>query len=519
MREPGSRSIDISRAKRVHTAGATRAFTPVGPRQAAAPARPVPAEPAERPAPPAAASARPPQLTTGDPTQTVVLPADHPSLRGKARAREEEETQVSGGGATAGRRGKGKRAPRRIITAAAVTLLALVLLLTGGAYLYISRIFDPSAEGGGGQLTHTETLTPPELAESQINFLVLGLDYMDDAAQRSEDTMMTDMILYCQFDRDAQTLKMLQVPRDAFVERPEDTAGTGKINALYSFGPDSENKVQNLVDVFYDTFQLPVDYYITIQMDALVEFVNTFGGGGGFEVYIPQDIYIYDANGAQVYNEDGTPAMLEHGWRTLRGEELEIFLRARKGPGLERSDFDRLNNQRYFYSALFRYMRTMSVSEMMRLVPVCAEYVNTNMPITTCIALGLQFLGGGVPDENIIIGRVPMYGNGVYYTGGGLAEAPQVSIIAAQQTADLLNEYFRPADAPVDVSELDIRTTGDMASWGGVVEAEMSHMGADGQVEDGAALPGSEAAQDAVSSEAALSAAADGAAAVSAPAA
>ena len=52
------------------------------------------------------------------------------------------------------------------------SLMAVLLLVSGGAYLYVSRMFDPNTEGGGGQLTRPETVTPPELAESQVNFLV-----------------------------------------------------------------------------------------------------------------------------------------------------------------------------------------------------------------------------------------------------------------------------------------------------------------------------------------------------------
>lgn len=485
MREPGPRAIDISRAKRAAAKQATQVFAPPRAGQAPAPAQsaPAPAQPA--PAAPQQPAPQRPVLTTGDPTAPISLPQNHPALQGKRPAGPPAEQQAEQPAA----KEKKKWTAGKVLMTVLASLMAVLLLVSGGAYLYVSRMFDPNTEGGGGQLTRPETVTPPELAESQVNFLVLGLDYLDDAVDRTEDTMMTDMILYCQFNKDDKTLKMLQVPRDTFVARPDQTDQTGKINALYSFGPDSENKVQNLVDVFYETFQLPVDYYVTIRMDALVEFVNTFGGGGGLEVYVPKDIYLYDENDRPVLDENGNHVHLESGYRTLRGEELEIFLRARKGPGMERSDFDRLVNQRYFYSALFRYVRTMSVSEMMRLMPVCVKYINTNMPMTTCVALGLQFLNGGVPDENIVMGRLPMYGNGIYYLDSALGVKPMVSLVAAQQAADFLNQYFRPADAPVDVGALDIRTCGDPASWGGVVEAELSHVGADGQVEAGASLP------------------------------
>ncbi len=368
---------------------------------------------------------------------------------------------------------KGRRRAGKIVLCVLAALLAVALALFAAGYWYLSQIFSTSGEGAGGELTNEETFTPPQLAESQINFVVLGLDYLEDAVERDRGSMLTDMILYCQYDSEAKTLKMLQIPRDVFVERPQETAQTGKINALYSFGASDTNKVQNLTDVLYDMFKLPVDYYVTIEMEALVEFTNTFGGGGGLEVYVPKTLE-YDGS------------RLEQGWQVLRGEDLEFFLRCRKGPGMASGDYDRLENQKYFYSALFRYVRTMSVTEMVKIMPVCVKYVNTNMPMNTCIALGLEFLSGGVPDENIVIGRLPVYGMQVYYTDSALEDKPLITNVPAQETADFLNRYFRPADAPVAAEELNIPTFGDPAEWGGVSMGTMSHMAADGTVEEGA---------------------------------
>ncbi len=39
-----------------------------------------------------------------------------------------------------------------------------------------------------------------------------------------------------------------------------------------------------LADVIYDQYRLPVDYYVSVDMQALVEMVDNFGG---IEVYIP----------------------------------------------------------------------------------------------------------------------------------------------------------------------------------------------------------------------------------------
>ncbi|MFR3602878.1 MAG: LCP family protein [Faecalibacterium sp.] len=42
-----------------------------------------------------------------------------------------------------------------------------------------------------------------------------------------------------------------------------------------------------LAEVIYDQYKLPIDYYVTVDMQALVEMVDNFGG---IEVYIPHDM-------------------------------------------------------------------------------------------------------------------------------------------------------------------------------------------------------------------------------------
>ena len=129
-------------------------------------------------------------------------------------------------------------------------------------------------------------------------------------------------------------------------------------------------------------------------MQSLQEMFDAFGGPEwALEVYVPVTME-YDGS------------RLEAGYQYLKGKELEFFLRQRKDESATpRGDYDRLNNHRYFYSALFKYMRTMSITEMMKLVPWALKYVNTSIEPLQCVALGLALMK--VPNENIAIGRIP----------------------------------------------------------------------------------------------------------------
>ena len=56
--------------------------------------------------------------------------------------------------------------------------------------------------------------------------------------------------------------------------------------------------------------------------------------------------------------------------------------------------------------------------------------------------------------------------------------------MAPQQAAGFLNQYFRPADASVSASELNIQLPADVSQLGAVIDPELSQMGTDGTVND-----------------------------------
>lgn len=478
MRNPNqsSRDINVSRARRAHRAPAPQprrqAYDAEAEakrlRQAQMARRQAAGGAAAASAVPQAAHRRPFDYNSfnADPTGTVALPRQRASSAPRPAAKTAPRAKK--------KTGAGKLALRVL-----AVMMCIVVAAAGGLYWYVSQMLNG---GEGGRIQNAQGLdevVPPELTKDQMNILILGLDYDESGdAQRSKDFPMTDMILYAQFDKKENSLRMLQIPRDSFVgaEYDQYTAGTGKINGVYAFGPDQDNKVQNLVDVLNDQLKLKVDGYVTIDMQSLQEMFDAFGGPEwALEVYVP------------VAMEYGG-SRLEAGYQYLKGEELEFFLRQRKDESATpRGDYDRLNNQRYFYSALFKYMRTMTIPEMMKLVPWALKYVNTSIEPLQCVALGLALMK--VPNENIAIGRIPVYASQSRHNGQLCSE------IAAPEAADFLNTYFRPPDAPVSADRLNIQSLGLAGTQ--VIDPEMSHMGAEGMVEAGAGAAGAPPASSA----------------------
>lgn len=349
----------------------------------------------------------------------------------------------------------------------AACVLLVIALIGGGAYLYVDSLiqesdlgsFDnvrrPAANNGESQ----QSIVPPDFRGVR-NILVLGLDYDDDdAVVRDKKHPNTDMILYVRLDGNTHTLTMLQFPRDIFVGQAGGAAG--KINGILAANVDEGNGLGAVKTYIEQNFGLPVDDYITIDLEALREMVDAFDG---VAVYVPQDMRYYNPRTGALEGE------LLQGWRKLMGKECEFFLRYRQG--LLRGDLDRLVMQRQFYAGLFRRLKTASAGDIVKLLPVAQQYIRTDISTLDLMSIAIEV--SRMSNSNISIGRIPVYGTEERYYDGGVKDGTLPVVLAKEETAALLNEYFRPADQPIEATDIG---TPDWPTSGGAADAEMSTMG------------------------------------------
>ena len=371
-----------------------------------------------------------------------------PSQSSSGRSSSSRQSAARSGSSRSGqppRRSPKKRAPkRRRVKRILMTILVLLILtpvvVLGGGYLYISGAL--SGEGAGMGVLGEHLNTPKEYKGDVVNFLVCGIDY-----EEGRTHALTDMIMYVNFDVKNKKINMLQIPRDTYVGG--EYSSNGKINAVASHNGGTD--ISLLADRINAMFALPIDYYVTIDMDSFKSIVDTFGG---IEVYIPQDM-------------EWQGSRLGQGYRNLNGDAAERFVRNRHGEGFETGDFARLEMQRYFYSGLFNRLRTMTPGDIAKLFPVFLTYMKTDMPVTDMASVGISALG--VPSQNIMMCRVPEYGGAELYLG-----QHSVNVVAAEETAELLNTYFRTYGEPVSADQLQLP---DYPAAGGLHDAAVSFMG------------------------------------------
>jgi LCP family protein required for cell wall assembly len=278
----------------------------------------------------------------------------------------------------------------------------------------------------------TDGLDLPQLIEGQYTVLFLGFD---------EDQELTDVIWICQFDIAAAKLHILQIPRDSAV--PNYTSNpTTKINSVYYYAWDQDSsKIQRVVNCVQENFGIPIDAYITTTCFDIVDIVDLVGG-------IPMNI-----DNEIVYEADKIIPAGEN--VILTGEQAEWFVRFRHD--WLQGDIGRVQNQRRFMAAAMQKILSIVKDEgRLKLYSYLntiykKKWIATNMSVDDLSKLA--DFGSTLTTENVSVNMVP--GEDAAYIGSDGQEYSIYSI-HKRATVDMLNEYFRPYQRPMLLSESNI---------------------------------------------------------------
>lgn len=314
-----------------------------------------------------------------------------------------------------------------------ITLLVIALIF-GGAFALIMGAIAP--EGGSIKLDQLIN-TPKEFQGKEMNFLMVGIDRStqkegDDLNDAGIDDGNTDMILYVHFNNETGEMKMLQIPRDTMATTDRSVSGNYRINNIAKTQAADSNSMNMaaLCKQISNMYQLPIDGYMTIRLEMLVQMVDSFGG---IELYVPREM---DYKGSH----------LDQGYQTLNGDACEFLLRARHV--YADSDIGRLNMQRQFYAALFRRLKSIgNIWDVAKLTPAVLNYMETDLSASQLVSFAISMLK--IDSSKIMICQMPVKMAEKY-------NGESVVYPARQEDADILNQYFRENTGAVDASALQL---------------------------------------------------------------
>lgn len=314
-----------------------------------------------------------------------------------------------------------KKKPFGIISTIAILILAIVLSLA--IYLPMSAailtaeddkpfdLTDDPELGGQDPLTGDDFDDPNADAglqkkEGVTTFIVGGTD---------KDGTRTDTIMLVRYDTTDQSVNILQIPRDTYLNT---TKKSKKANALYAYGKGTLMK-----DGFSNMFGFEIDYYVVINFTAFNKIIDKIGG---VEVDVPIDMD-YDDPAQDLHIH------IKKGKQVLKGDDAIGFVRFRKG--YADADIGRMKAQKMFITAAIK--KVLSPGTIVKIPSIITDVfanVKTDMQLTDM--LGLAANAVNLDMDKIRFFSLPgeaAYSGGVSYYSVYLPE-----------TLELINQSFNP---------------------------------------------------------------------------
>ncbi|MED1740723.1 LytR family transcriptional regulator [Bacillus swezeyi] len=245
-----------------------------------------------------------------------------------------------------------KRKKKRKVLFIILTIIGLFVLSAGGYAYYLWN------KAASTIASIHEDLGKSDKRDKQVDVnskdpiavLIMGVD------EREGDKGRADSLIYMTVNPKTNKTEMVSIPRDTYTE----IIGKGKmdkINHSYAFGG-----TQMTVDTVEDFLDVPVDYFVKVNMESFKDIVDTLGG--------------ITVNSTFAFSYDGHS--FSKGEITLSGEEALAYTRMRKQD--PKGDFGRQDRQRQVIEGIIKKGANISsVTKFGDMFKVIEDNVKTNL--------------------------------------------------------------------------------------------------------------------------------------------
>lgn len=270
-------------------------------------------------------------------------------------------------------------------------IILLVLLLGIGVYGYtvyksLTNAVDTMHEPV--ERKQSEKRTEPVVLEKKVPFsvLMLGVDQLEGDSGRS------DTIIVLTVNPNTNSIKMLSIPRDTRTE----IVGKGindKINHAYAFGkvPMSMDTVENFLDI-------PIDYYVQMNMAGFKDIVDAVGG--------------VTVNNDRAFTSAGI--RFEVGELRLDGQSALTYSRMRKGD--PKGDFGRqLRQQQIIKGVITEGASISSLTNFSDIFTALGKNVKTNLTLDQMIDIQRNYSDVGKDFQQMQMASQGTTIDGIYY--------------------------------------------------------------------------------------------------------
>ncbi|HIA6762513.1 TPA: polyisoprenyl-teichoic acid--peptidoglycan teichoic acid transferase [Staphylococcus aureus] len=282
-------------------------------------------------------------------------------------------------------------------------LLALVLIVV--PIVFATLLFKTSqdafessqdSKNANRQSNLRDNKVNPE--EQPISILFLGIDDNDGRRKKGQDAehSRSDAMILTTFNQSKQQIRMLSFPRDTISYIPK-VGYYDKITHAHAYGGPIA-----AMDSVEATMNVPVDYYVRVNMKAFVEAVNELGG-------IYYDVP-YDLN--EPNTDDTGKIKIKKGYQKLNGDEALAVARTRHHD----SDLKRGQRQMELIKILFQKAQEVdSIDKLDNVIQIVGKNAKHNLTNSEIKALAKMYLTNDVEIKTAQLkGKDDML-NGIYY--------------------------------------------------------------------------------------------------------
>jgi len=271
--------------------------------------------------------------------------------------------------------------------------------------LFFNNGISASARSGGDE---TDEELQASSSSERHNFLVLGKDNVSG---------LCDMIMLVSYDENKEAVSVVQIPRDTYAEFS--SGSYKKINGAASALGGEEA----LCRFLSDSLCVPIDYYISLDLDAMGDIVDALGG---VEVDVPFDMDYEDpAQGLSIH--------IKKGKNTLDGKTARQFVRYRAG--YVRGDIGRIDAQKIFLAALIKKVKSgVTFGEAASIAVRVFDDVKTNVAFDDMTKL----IGGALAVESENISFVTLAGEEATATSSGAS----YYVMSRPSAIKIINEFL-----------------------------------------------------------------------------
>lgn len=284
-------------------------------------------------------------------------------------------------------------------------LIFLSLILVVVPVIFAILLLKSSQGAFEHSLNTSDTSRESSIRESKINpskdpisILFLGIDDNSGRQKNGQSTEQsrTDAMILSTFNADKEQIRMLSIPRDTISYIPE-VGYYDKITHAHAYdGPTAS------MDSVEATLNVPVDYYVRINMEAFVDAVDELGG---IEYDVPYNISEPNTN-------DTGKIKVKKGHQKLNGDEALAVARTRH----QDSDLKRGQRQMDLIKKLFiKAQKADSFSKLDDVIEIVEKNAKHNLSYKEVKALATSYLKDDVKIKSKQLEGQDDYLNGVYY--------------------------------------------------------------------------------------------------------